>query len=376
MLCCILLASVAGRAQAQSQPVVLDSLNVTDYANPSDWDTYIASWDYVIFENPSNVEAVDDCFFNGNSIVAQAHVNGQQTLLHYKLDGTYIGEVGKFGLSEKEYAYTSSILLDEAKDRLSVCDMLAKQKCVTYRLSDGSFISTEAIPNRLMSYTRNVYPLQEANTYLGYTTCGRHRLCYFITDSTFSRVDTLSLHPAQFPLGSVNFATHPVTCHQGNYSMLAPLNDTIYTLRHNALYPRLVFRTHNSVPLGYQPTKDDYLTQTATLEKQGYIRKDGLYETDKWLVITDKKGLLFYNKDTRKGSYLPEDMPQRGDLIYPQDLWSEHNGRLIAVYTPEELLALKHEMEAANVVLSKKIQTLFARLHPGTPLILIFYTLR
>lgn len=320
------------------------------------------------------MEAVESCFFCDHSIIIQDVADGTSSLMHYKLDGTYVGTVGKFGLGEGSYAHASSVLLDEANDRVSVYDMMIKRQCVTYRLSDGTLLGSTPMKKLLPSYTRALYPLTK-DSYLGYTSCGNHRLCYFITDPAFAQVDTLLCHPARFPFGTVNFATHPVTGYKGSYSMLAPFSDTIYTLRDRTLRPRLVCRTHPSVPTGYRPTTDDYFTQLTKLDKQGYSRKEGLYETDHWLVVADKKGLLFYNKATGKGGYMKKDISLRGDLIYPLDLWSESDGRLIAVYTPEELLAIKRAMEAARLPLSAKMQALFARLRPGMPPVLLFYTL-
>mgnify|MGYP006988506244 FL=1 len=66
------------------------------------------------------MEAVESCFFSDHSIIIQGVADGTPSLMHYKLDGTYVGTVGKFGMREGSYAHASSILLDEANDRVSV----------------------------------------------------------------------------------------------------------------------------------------------------------------------------------------------------------------------------------------------------------------
>lgn len=66
------------------------------------------------------MEAVESCFFCDHSIIIQDVADGTSSLMHYKLDGTYVGTVGKFGMGEGSYAHASSFLLDEANDRVSV----------------------------------------------------------------------------------------------------------------------------------------------------------------------------------------------------------------------------------------------------------------
>ena len=66
------------------------------------------------------MKAVESCFFSDHSIIIQDVADGTSSLMHYKLDGTYVGTVGKFGMGEGSYAHASSVLLDEANDRVSV----------------------------------------------------------------------------------------------------------------------------------------------------------------------------------------------------------------------------------------------------------------
>lgn len=66
------------------------------------------------------MEAVESCFFSDHSIIIQGVADGTPSLMHDKLDGTYVDTVGKFGMREGSYAHASSILLDEANDSVSV----------------------------------------------------------------------------------------------------------------------------------------------------------------------------------------------------------------------------------------------------------------
>lgn len=46
-------------------------------------------------------------------------------------------------------------------------------------------------------------------------------------------------------------------------------------------------------------------------------------------------------------------------MIYPSDLWGQQGEKLIAIFAPEELLAIKAELEAKGVQLTDKMKTLF-----------------
>ena len=79
--------------------------------------------------------------------------------------------------------------------------------------------------------------------------------------------------------------------------------------------------------------------------EKGYFSKDEIYETKNWFVITYETGKLMYNKKTEKAFYMPKNVAMRGDMIYPDDLWGESGEKLVAVYTPGELLAMKDKMK-------------------------------
>ena len=99
-------------------------------------------------------------------------------------------------------------------------------------------------------------------------------------------------------------------------------------------------KVHRSVPDNFDPGQKDYLTCVARLEKEkGYFSKDEIYETKNWFIITYEAGKLIYNKKMEKAFYMPKNVAMRGDMIYPDDLWGEYGEKLVAVYTPEELLA-------------------------------------
>lgn len=89
-------------------------------------------------------------------------------------------------------------------------------------------------------------------------------------------------------------------------------------------------------------------------KKNGYFTKDEIYETKNWFIITYEAGKLIYNKKMKKAFYMPKDVAMRGDMIYPDDLWGEYGEKLVAVYTPEELLAMRDKMKKEGVVLNEE----------------------
>ena len=136
-------------------------------------------------------------------------------------------------------------------------------------------------------------------------------------------------------------------------------------------------KVHRSVPDNFDPGQKDYLTCVARLEKEkGYFSKDEIYETKNWFIITYEAGKLIYNKKMKKAFYMPKDVAMRGDMIYPDDLWGESGERLVAVYTPEELLAMRDKMKKEGVVLTKKVEQLFRQVEAEKNPVMILYVFK
>ena len=92
--------------------------------------------------------------------------------------------------------------------------------------------------------------------------------------------------------------------------------------------------------------------------------------------VSHDNGKIFYEKNQQKGFYIPKDLPARGDMIYPSDLWGQQGEKLIAIFAPEELLAIKAELEAKGVQLTDKMKTLFGKVKAGENPWLFFYELK
>ena len=74
--------------------------------------------------------------------------------------------------------------------------------------------------------------------------------------------------------------------------------------------------------------------------------------------------------------YLPKDVAMRGDMIYPDDLWGEYGEKLVAVYTPEELLAMRDKMKKDDVVVTKKVEQLFRHVEADKNPVMILYVFK
>ena len=159
--------------------------------------------------------------------------------------------------------------------------------------------------------------------------------------------------------------------------LLTPLCDTIFEYDGHKLQPRFVTKVHRSVPDNFDPGQKDYLTCVARLEKEkGYFSKDEIYETKNWFIITYEAGKLIYNKKMEKAFYMPKNVAMRGDMIYPDDLWGEYGEKLVAVYTPEELLAMRDKMKKEGVVLTKKVEQLFRQVEAEKNPVMILYVFK
>ena len=184
-------------------------------------------------------------------------------------------------------------------------------------------------------------------------------------------------HYVRFPMGVVDFSRHPITIYDGRISFVTPLCDTIFEYDGHKLQPRFVTKVHRSVPDNFDPGQKDYLTCVARLEKEkGYFSKDEIYETKNWFIITYEAGKLIYNKKMEKAFYMPKNVAMRGDMIYPDDLWGEYGEKLVAVYTPEELLAMRDKMKKEGVVLTKKVEQLFRQVEAEKNPVMILYVFK
>ena len=186
-------------------------------------------------------------------------------------------------------------------------------------------------------------------------------MCYFTTDKNFNKFDTLRQHIVTFNMGYADFSIHPIVIYKNNITCIAPLSDTIYTYADNKFIPRFITTTHRSVPADFIPSRVDYWSLLAKLKEKGFDAKKEAFETKNWFIITYDNGKIFYEKNQQKGFYIPKDLPARGDMIYPSDLWGQQGEKLIAIFAPEELLAIKAELEAKGVQLTDKMKTLFRK---------------
>ena len=119
-----------------------------------------------------------------------------------------------------------------------------------------------------------------------------------------------------------------------------------------------------------------YLSNLILEKEKGYFSKDEIYETKNWFIITYEAGKLIYNKKMKKAFYMPKDVAMRGDMIYPDDLWGEYGEKLVAVYTPEELLAMRDKMKKEGVVLTKKVEQLFRQVEAEKNPVMILYVFK
>lgn len=373
LLICI---SAWGCNKKQASLITLSKDNITDLQAPTDWDKVIGSWEYAALEtnDTSLLGSINTCYIYGDYLFVKDAKAGEERIMQFKLTGDFMHKVGKQGRGEKEYGDLGLIWVDLKDRHISLFDGFSTQKRVTYDL-DGNFV-TNGKANLASFYARQMYPLSN-ETFIGYCACGlNNTMCYFTTDKTFNKFDTLRKHTISFPMGIVDFSTHPIAIYQNRISCVAPLCDTIFEYSNGKLVPRFITTVHKSVPDNYQPTKEDYLTQLDKLQKDGYYSKNDIYETSNWFVITYDNGKIFYEKNQQKGYYIPKDLPARGDMIYPSDLWGQQGEKLIAIFTPEELLEIKAELEAKGVQMTEKMQMLFSKVKTGENPWLFFYNLK
>ncbi len=373
LLICI---STWGCVKKEPSFTALNEENTTDLTAPADWDKLLEAWEYVPLETNdlSRLENIDACYIYGDYIFIKDTKSGEARIMQFKLSGDFMHQVGKQGSGEKEYGNLGLIWVNLEKQNISLYDGLSTQKRVTYDFA-GNFISSGKA-DFVSFYTRQMYPLTDGK-YIGYCACGlNNKMCYFTTDNTFGKFDTLRTHVISFPMGFVDFAVHPIAVYQNRVSCVAPLCDTIFEYSNNKLTPRFVTTVHRSVPIDYKPTEEDYWRQLNNLKKDGYFSKNDIFETTNWFIITYDNGKLFYEKNRKKGYFISKELPARGDMIYPNDLWGQQGEKLIAVFTPEELLAIKTELEMKNVRLTDRMQEMFGKVRTGGNPWLFFYNLK
>lgn len=373
LLICI---SAWGCNKKQATPITLSKDDITDLQTPTDWDKLVDSWEYAALEtnDTSLLGAINSCYIYGDYLFVKDTKAREERIMQFKLTGDFMHKVGKQGRGEKEYGDLGLVWIDLKDRHISLYDGFNTQKRVTYDL-DGNFV-TNGKADFASFYARQMYPLPNGK-YIGYCACGlNNTMCYFTTDKTFSSFDTLRRHFITFPMGIVDFSTHPIAIYQNRISCVAPLNDTIFEYSNDELIPRFITTVHRSAPVNYQPGKEDYWTQLDKLQKEGYYSKNDIYETSNWFIITYDNGKIFYEKNQQKGFYIPKDLPARGDMIYPSDLWGQQGEKLIAIFTPEELLEIKAELETSGVQLTDKMKTLFSKVKAGENPWLFFYNLK
>lgn len=374
----ILLAFIGSWEQmkAQQNPIILNEKNVTDLTTAADWDKLIDTWNYVPLENSDNsrLGSIETCYIYGDYLFIKDYHDREMRMMQFKLTGDFMHRVGKYGSGEQEHGALGLPWVDLEKRQITLHDGFSSHKKVTYDLA-GKYVSTGKTGMPAF-YTRQIYPAGNGK-YIGYCACGTgNRMCYFTTDKNFNKFDTLRQHIVTFNMGYADFSIHPIVIYKNNITCIAPLSDTIYTYADNKFIPRFITTTHRSVPADFIPSRVDYWSLLAKLKEKGFDAKKEAFETKNWFIITYDNGKIFYEKNQQKGFYIPKDLPARGDMIYPSDLWGQQGEKLIAIFAPEELLAIKAELEAKGVQLTDKMKTLFGKVKAGENPWLFFYELK
>lgn len=369
LFCCNLLA--------QNNCVVLDKNNVIDCNKPEDWTKVIQDWDYAALETKEECTLgnINKIYFKDEYVFVNDIKSGNEDrLLVFKETGEFLRQIGSKGNGKEQHGGIGFVNIDLERNEISLYDGLARRQYFTYDL-EGNFIKSGDCGGT-MFYARNVFPV-DGNKLLGYCACGLSKMCYFISDNNFTKYDTLRRHKVLFPIGVVDFSVHPVSVYNRRISMLAPLCDTIFEYRKNRMEPRFITKVHRSMTDKYELGSEDYLSSVISLRKEhGCFSKNEIYETRKWFVITYWNGKMFYHKNKGKAYFIPKKLDVRGDLIYPKDLWGQVGEKLIAVFSPEELLDIKHKMEKDGVEPTEKVKNLFNKVKKGGNPWLFYYSLK
>ena len=365
----------AGSVYAKNQPVILDKHNVIELNDAKEWNRFIKSWEAVPLKmDARNAVEIQSLAVYDDLVVVRGIRDQWENILLFDISGKFLRQIGSQGGGKEQYGMVGWVRVDPLEREIGVYDGFLRKRYVTYDF-EGDFKEDGAC-EEYMHYVRGVYPL-EKDRYLGYITCSKSKLCYFISDKKFTKFDTLRPHYVRFPMGVVDFSRHPITIYDGRISFVTPLCDTIFEYDGHKLQPRFVTKVHRSVPDNFDPGQKDYLTCVARLEKEkGYFSKDEIYETKNWFIITYEAGKLIYNKKMEKAFYMPKNVAMRGDMIYPDDLWGEYGEKLVAVYTPEELLAMRDKMKKEGVVLTKKVEQLFRQVEAEKNPVMILYVFK
>lgn len=359
---------------AQEKTVVLDSTNVAELEGSEEWDRFIRSWKAVPLRMDSTNEVdLSGVFMFDDYVVVQGDRDGKECLMLYDMEGNFLHQIGRQGIGKGEYGYVNFVRLDQEKREIEVFDAMTKGRGMTYDF-EGNF-KRETPCKRVLQYVREVHPI-EGDKYVGCFICSPMEVCHFVCDRDYRNIKALRPHYATFPMGMVNFSNHPIARCQDRITLLTPLCDTLFEYRNGSLHPRFITNVHRSVSDDFKPYAKDYLSSLHQMKKQGFYAKDDIFETGKWFMISYATGKLFYEKKKGKAYFMPVTDELRGDLIYPTDLWGQRGEQLIAVYTADEMMAVKAKMEKAGVKISSRLAALFQDAAGGKNPWMIFYRLK
>jgi len=175
------------------------------------------------------VEVVDSLVFISD--------NNHQ-LYVFNLDGHFLRQIGIQGQGPKEYRTFNAFYVNRSSRTVTLVDH-TQRALLTY-LFDGSFVSSESIPDRRIAWEDYAQLAGDGNVLLSNAMNPEHDRAYTLLDP--SKKDTLPLpftyRPIRLKGYSYNFAAHPMSVTDGNIYFTMPLDSVIYEYSDGKISPR------------------------------------------------------------------------------------------------------------------------------------------
>ncbi|MBN1144221.1 MAG: 6-bladed beta-propeller [Bacteroidales bacterium] len=288
------------------------------------------------------------------------------TILCFKLDGSYLSSLDKKGKGPGEYSRISDFFIDTLVNCIEINDDLTK-KIIRYSY-DGNFLDEwkhNFFVNRFIkinNYTYVFYCSSFINSNIKKRIIFVNREKGEVQESHIDITDEEAWY--LYIMDNTNF----ITSYNGTNQFLYSQCDTIYSITSKGIIPnKVIHYAGQGIPQQlFKERHEDIFQFMQALNKTNYTGLiDNYYDTDSWIYFTVKqKGNLYhviFNKDERNSKVADKIMD---DMMFREhnyssnsSFWPKYSSKNMIYYSldPGEYKAILDSLQHQGKALDKKL---------------------
>lgn len=265
----LIIGGCSARQDSTSDLHTIDFAEALDNIEEVKLSKYAASLTYTPIETSPNALLGDIAhwFTTNDSIMCIVSPDRQKCIHMFTTDGKYLKDIGRKGRGPGEYKAVFNMAIISEMDALMAAGGL---EILFYSLKDGECFKKYSLYD-IFDSTKNVTTYYTGQKYISYNMSGKDVIFndnfvyatagdnttleqFVIRMHLDCSIDTIiPLRQTTLGTGMPRVVVSTLYEYNNNINIIHGLQDTIYSLQNNALYPRIIFNFGNMLSLATMP---------------------------------------------------------------------------------------------------------------------------